>query len=103
MNRLIGAKIRALREKKNYTQFYVADSIGVSQPTLARIENGVTNTWVNYIDKICGLFNIEVNELLIPDDIKILKEFSDGEVKKAIMSDIMVQKLINQLNVRLDT
>jgi len=96
MNSLMGMKIKNLREAKNYSQEYVSDYISISQPTLARIEAGKTSTWVNYIDKICSLFEIEVVDLLIPDHIQILNTNSNDQKKEALLVDDIMRKLIKQ-------
>jgi len=96
MNALIGTKIKILRENKNYSQEYVAHSINISQPTLARIEAGKSNTWVNYIESICRLFEIEVVDLLIPDHIRVINNNEDTDEKEAILTNDIFTKLINQ-------
>lgn len=96
MNQLIGAKIKSLREQENYSQEYVAVHLNISQPTLARIEAGKTSSWVNHINKIIELFNIEAVELLIPDYINILNKNKDSDKKDALLTDDVMNKLINQ-------
>lgn len=96
MNQLIGAKIKSLREQENYSQEYVAVHLNISQPTLARIEAGKTSSWVNHINKIIELFNIEAVELLIPDYINILNKNNDSDKKDALLTDDVMNKLINQ-------
>lgn len=96
MNALIGTKIKNLRENKNYSQEYVAQFINISQPTLARIEAGKSNTWVNYIESICKIFEIEVVDLLMPDHINVINKNVDTDKKEAVLTNDIFNKLINQ-------
>lgn len=52
-----GSKLRALREKRGYTQYKLAKKIGVASSTVNRWEsgNGVTK---EYLPIVCGTFNI---------------------------------------------
>lgn len=62
---LIGKMFFELRKQKDLTQEQVADSIHVSQPVYARIENGIGNSWAIYIDSLCGFFEIPFEEFII--------------------------------------
>jgi len=61
---VVGKKVFALRKQKGLTQEQVADSIHISQPVYARIENGTGTSWAKYIDNLCGFFEITPEELV---------------------------------------
>ncbi|ATA90452.1 helix-turn-helix transcriptional regulator [Capnocytophaga stomatis] len=62
MNIRIGQKMRVLRKQKGFSQEQIADYIHTTQSTYARIENGIGNSWVNYILPLCELFGVELEE-----------------------------------------
>jgi transcriptional regulator with XRE-family HTH domain len=94
MNLLIGKKIKQLRHKKGYSQEYLADSLCISQPTLARIEAGKSNSWVSYINKISEIFELKPEDFLKPDKIDIKNKNSIEA--KAYINDTVLDKLISQ-------
>ncbi|GAA3780517.1 hypothetical protein GCM10022271_10980 [Corallibacter vietnamensis] len=64
MNSQVVDKIKSLRYNKGLSQEQVADYLNISQSTYARIENGDSNSWSNYINPICQLFEINPEDLL---------------------------------------
>jgi transcriptional regulator with XRE-family HTH domain len=65
MNKLIGLKIRKLRETQPLSQETMAMKLGISQGTLCKIESGYVEK-VNFalIEKICDLFNVDLQYFL---------------------------------------
>ena len=59
----IGDNIRIFRELKGYSQQGLADSIGVSQKTISRIECDQTSPSLDIVNKICGEFEIDLQTL----------------------------------------
>jgi len=60
----IGENIKIFRELKGYSQQGLADSIGVSQKTISRIECNQSSPSLEIINKICDEFEIELQTLI---------------------------------------
>jgi transcriptional regulator with XRE-family HTH domain len=95
----VGRKIRALRLKKGLSQEQVADQLHVSQSTYARIENGESHSWANYITPISHLFEIQPEELLKEDAVVINTNQTGGA--GYIQINHLSEKLIEQYELRL--
>lgn len=63
MNELLGGRIKALRNAKNFTQEQVADQIGVSRQKYARIENGTNNITLDILSKIAKALDVSVGDI----------------------------------------
>ncbi|QNK79166.1 helix-turn-helix domain-containing protein [Winogradskyella sp. PAMC22761] len=74
----VGKKIRHLREQKGLTQEAVAYVLHISQPTYARLENGDRNSWANYIEPLCSLFEIQPEDLFKQDTLIINQNQQGG-------------------------
>jgi transcriptional regulator with XRE-family HTH domain len=92
MNRLIGVKVKELRQSHNYSQEEVADMLNVSQATYSRIENGSSSAWVNYLDRLSSIYNIQSDEFLRLEEIL---------PKSANQDSDLVNKIIEQYEIRI--
>lgn len=54
-------KIKKIRIEKNYSQEYVAFELGISQKSYSDLENGKTYLKQEYLEKLCGLYNLQPN------------------------------------------
>lgn len=71
MNTLVANKIKTLRKQKGLSQEQVAEYLHITQPTYVCIENGDSNSWANYIEPICNLFEIQPEDLLRQESVII--------------------------------
>lgn len=78
MNTVIGYKIKQYRTQKGLSQEAVAEYLNIAQSTYARIENGETNSWSNYITPLSSLFGIQPEELLKQENIRVDKIENKG-------------------------
>ncbi len=68
----IGAFIAALRKEKGYTQREIADRLELSEKTVSKWECGKGLPDVVYMEPLCSLLGISVNELLAGERIPII-------------------------------
>ena len=68
----IGAFVAMLRREKRYTQRDVADRLDRSEKTISKWECGKGLPEVVYMEPLCSLLGISVNELLVGEHIPIL-------------------------------
>ncbi|MGO4708959.1 helix-turn-helix transcriptional regulator [Chryseobacterium sp. 2TAF14] len=81
MNTSIGKRIRTYREERGFSQEELAEKLHISRSTYQRIENGETNSWINHIEKICTSLNVELDDILKPEEgyTQINKENTSNE------------------------
>lgn len=63
-NDFIPKRLKELRKSHNYTQDYVASSIGTVRQTYSGYETGVRTPSAQVIYKLAGLYKISVDDLL---------------------------------------
>lgn len=63
MNELLGSRIRALRNTRNFTQEQIADQIGISRQKYARIESGTNNITLEILSKIANILEVAVGDI----------------------------------------
>ena len=51
----VGVKLKKERERKNYSQEYVAERMGVSTSTISRIESNCRNVKMGQIEDYCTI------------------------------------------------
>lgn len=81
MNTTIGKRIRKYREEKGISQEELAEKLHISRSTYQRIENGETNSWVNHIENICTSLDVNMEDILKPEEgyTQINKENTSNE------------------------
>ena len=60
----IGKFVKILRERNELTQEFVSEIIGISRPTLNKIESNKTDLSLKQAKKLADLFNISMEDLL---------------------------------------
>jgi transcriptional regulator with XRE-family HTH domain len=63
MQEKVLVKIRDNRYKKNYTQEYMSEKLGVSQSHYAKIENGKVKLKADHLMKILEILEINYSDL----------------------------------------
>lgn len=61
IDKLIGKRLKAIREEKGYSLEDVALMTGVSRPSLSNIERGITSTSINNLWKISKGLSIPIS------------------------------------------
>lgn len=67
----IGKFIALLRKKKNFTQKEIAEKLGISEKTISKWECGNGLPEVAYMEPLCNILGITVNELLIGEYLHV--------------------------------
>ena len=73
----IGSKIEEIRELKGITQNGLAESIGMSRPSIVNIEKGRQTIKLLRVYQIAEMLNVPLNDLLPP-----LKWYAENKNKK---------------------
>jgi transcriptional regulator with XRE-family HTH domain len=81
---MIGKRLREIREKKNWTQTYVAELLNIPKNTYNGYENDVRGVSEEMLIKLADLFGVSVDYLLgrvnLPDAVltSMERQFSDA-------------------------
>jgi transcriptional regulator with XRE-family HTH domain len=70
----IGEKLRLLRKLKGYTQETMAGKLRMERRSYANLENNVTKIDMERMTQIAEVYGIELEELLVFDENKILEK-----------------------------
>jgi transcriptional regulator with XRE-family HTH domain len=63
-NVLLGKRLRALREKRGWSQEYCAEQCGLHRTYIGAVERGERNVTLDTVDKIASAFGMTGRELL---------------------------------------
>ena len=72
MNKSVGEKLKELRKSRGIPLEDILQQLNVSKSTYDRIERGETTSWISKIKPICNLYQIEPEELLLPEEKYVL-------------------------------
>lgn len=64
MQKSIGKRIHAIRERRSITQEYLADKVNVSTTTISRLENGHMMVKLETICSIAKVLDVGLQDLL---------------------------------------
>ena len=59
-----GIRIKRIREYRNYTQQYMADSLELSQNAYCKIENGITKLTTDRLEAIASILDVPFESIL---------------------------------------
>jgi transcriptional regulator with XRE-family HTH domain len=88
---MVGQRIRTIRTKKGISQEYLAEQLGLTQSTLARIEQGKAKLAASLVPALCKTLEVEIEEIFSSEKVNIENNtFNDssmlnGYVGKLIM------------------
>lgn len=100
---LIGTKIKALREEQKLSISELAEKAGVAKSYLSSIERNIqTNPSIQFMEKICQVLNVSVNDLIKEERTEHIDEESlDDEwleiVHEAMKSGVSKEQFIEYL------
>lgn len=63
MNKLLGRRIKDLRNARGITQEEIAEQIGVSRQKYARIENGTNSITLDILSKVANVLEVTVGDI----------------------------------------
>jgi transcriptional regulator with XRE-family HTH domain len=66
--RAVATKIRKIREHKNYTQYYLAVKLGITQNAYSKMELGYSNITIERVARIAGLLEVDLLDLINTDN-----------------------------------
>ncbi|WP_445724329.1 helix-turn-helix domain-containing protein [Flavobacterium sp.] len=104
----VSNKIKSRREQLNFSQEYIAEHLGISQPAYVKIEKGITKLDFERLIKISEILQIDINELL--EKQYIVNNFKNSDSSTAIgmvenlhqenhkTNELLIQTLFSQIS-----
>lgn len=89
-------QLKFYREKRNFSQDFVAEHIGITQPLYNKIENGSREMTINTLVKVTDILDISMDSLFAEEDsadtimkniLALLKGKSQSDLE--IVEDVM--------------
>ena len=101
LKRLIGMKIKALRNSKSFTQEQLAEKVGITPQYLGNIERGKENPTLNTFINLSNAIDVSLNEifnLLEAEDPKKVKRLIQERIKNADENELkLILKLVSNI------
>lgn len=95
MNKSVGEKLKELRKSSGFSLEEISEQLNISPSTYTRMENGQTSTWTAMIDKICTIYKIEPEELLLSKEkYTLISNKQKGETTSSIVINNLSEKAI---------
>lgn len=92
---VLGERLKAARNRKNYSQEHVAEKIGMSSFHLGRIENGKKNIYLDKLCLWCDVLDVPVEEILtgavLPENPAHNRQF--GEIAQGCSEETVADML----------
>jgi transcriptional regulator with XRE-family HTH domain len=99
MNKVVGNKLKKLRQSKSLSQEQLADFLSISQSAYARMERGEGASWANHAKKICSFFKITPEELVKAEGGQGKEE--NNNLNEVFIINQLSDKIIEQYEARI--
>jgi helix-turn-helix domain-containing protein len=101
-------KIKSIRKTQQWTQEEMAEKLGITPSSYAKIERGTTKLNIDKLQQIAEIFNIEMTELLTSDKSLVFLVNENGDYNAnyyscndAILAELEKSKTIVQFQEKL--
>lgn len=93
LNKLIGIRLKQLREKHNLTGIQLAEAIGVSKSQISLYEKGDTNFTVEQLSKIAQFFSVSEVWLAygVENSTSSLPLFKEQNSVDKVISNLLIE------------
>jgi transcriptional regulator with XRE-family HTH domain len=100
MSKVIGEKIRQIRELKGYSQEYLAEKLGISQRAYSKIERSEIKIDWEKIQDIASIFEMEPLDIVSFDD-SLIFNYCHQSGKIETINNYIPDQLITQYEARI--
>lgn len=91
----IGARIKRLREDKNYSQDYLAQKLGITQKAYSKIETNQTRLSVDNLLRISEVLETSINKILDIDGGTVYNNYSTHHGEGIVINKTTSDKIID--------
>jgi transcriptional regulator with XRE-family HTH domain len=90
---MVGQRIKALRVKKGVSQEYLAETLGLTQSTLARIEQGKAKLAASLLPDVCKTLEVELEDIFTSEKVCIENNtFNDSSMLNGYVGKLIVDQ-----------
>lgn len=82
--KVVAANIQRLSQAKGMVKSEIARNLGIALSTFWAIETGMTKVRINMIIKIAAVLEVDIREILMPEDYALDKDTEVEKLKQAI-------------------
>jgi transcriptional regulator with XRE-family HTH domain len=90
----IAERIKKIREKRNFSQTFLAQELGISQKAYSKLENGDTKITIDYLFKIANALDVTVNELLNAESFNIYNNYHTHNGEGIVINKQLSEKTV---------
>ena len=109
MNKSVGEKLKVLRKSRGLSLEDILQKLQISESTYLRMEKGETATWTSKIDKICEIYQIEPEELLLSKEkyVFITNNQQNGTITGNVVNNLsekvieLYERMLSEKNVKI--
>lgn len=101
--RLVGGNFRTLREKKDFSQEYIADKLDVGTARISEFENGKGNPTLKTIVNFAEAIEVDVEDLFDFSELHKSEEHYDRESLIKIHCNTLSQQNLKDIKYIIDT
>ncbi|RKE99038.1 helix-turn-helix domain-containing protein [Ichthyenterobacterium magnum] len=98
---MIGERIKKTREKKGFSQEYIAEELKISQSAYSDLENNKTKLNLQRLQKIADVLDTDIFEFLSGADVTFNDNQNGGVANNAFVINQLSDQLLNQYEKRL--
>jgi len=91
--KMVGQRIKSLRVKKGISQEYLAETLGLTQSTLARIEQGKAKLAAGLLPDVCKTLEVELEDIFTSEKVCIENNtFNDSSMLNGYVGKLIVDQ-----------
>jgi transcriptional regulator with XRE-family HTH domain len=90
---MVGQRIKTLRAKKGISQEYLAEQLGLTQSTLARIEQGKTKLAASLLPTVCKTLDVDLEDIFSTEKVCIENNtFNDSSMLNGYVGKLIIDQ-----------
>lgn len=94
----MGNRLRKAREKKGYSQKYVAESLGITNSSLSNYERGERDPDTSILNRLADLYGVTMDYLFGRDQMDIKVDVDLERIRSTSDIEILAKELVQSLN-----
>lgn len=98
MDNILGIRLKKAREKKGYSQKYVAEWLGITNSSLSHYERGERDPDTSILNRLADLYGVTMDFLFGRDQMDIKVDIDPDRIKSTSDIEILAKELMQSLN-----
>ena len=98
MDNILGIRLKKAREKKGYSQKYVAEWLGITNSSLSHYERGERDPDTSILNRLADFYGVTMDYLFGRDQMDIKVDVDPERIKRTSDIDILAKELMQSLN-----